>query len=74
MGENPTTGVVRCTLENVAPNTRLQVLDVYGKLLMEQPVTEATTELDFTDRAAGIYFLRVVGDNKVVITRKVIRR
>lgn len=71
---NPTTGVVRCTMENLVPNTRLQVLDVYGKLLMEQPVTEATTELDFTDKAAGLYFLRVVSDNKVVTTQKVIRR
>ena len=71
---NPTTGVVRCTMENLVSNTRLQVLDVYGKLLMEQPVTEATTELDFTDKAAGLYFLRVVSDNKVVTTQKVIRR
>ena len=71
---NPTTDVVRCSLNNLTSNTRLQVLDVYGKLLMEQPVTEATTELDFSDKAAGIYFLRVITDNQVVTTQKVIRR
>ena len=70
---NPTTGMVRCSLNNVR-NARLQVLDVYGKILMEKEVTDRLTELDFSDRAAGIYFLRVVSDNKIVTTRKVIRR
>lgn len=71
---NPTTGLVRCTLNENFSNARLQVLDVYGKLLMEQPVTEATTELDFSDKASGIYFLRVISDNDVLTTQKVIRR
>lgn len=71
---NPTTGTVRCTLSSTPSNTRLQVLDVYGKLLMEQDVTEQTTELDFSDKAAGLYFLRVVSDNRIVTTQKLIRR
>ena len=70
---NPTTGIVRCNLTNIG-NTRLQVLDVYGKLLMEKEVTEQVTELDFTDKASVVYFLRVINDNKIVTTRKVIRR
>lgn len=70
---NPTTGVVRCNLNNVN-NARLQVLDVYGKLLMEQVVTESTTEIDFSDKASGIYFLRVIDGNSILTTQKVIRR
>ena len=74
LSPNPTNGTVRCTLSSLSANTRLQVLDVYGKLLMEKEVTGQTTELDFTDKASGLYFLRVVSDNKVVTTQKVIRR
>ena len=71
---NPTTGIVRCTLNDEFTNARLQVLDVYGKLLMEQTVTEAVTELDFSDKASGIYFLRVIDGNNVLTTQKVVRR
>lgn len=71
---NPTTGIVRCTVNSDLTNARLQVLDVYGKLLMEQPVTEATTYLDLSNRASGVYFLRVVSDNQVVTTQKIVRR
>lgn len=74
LSPNPTSGIVRCTLNALPSNTRLQVLDVYGKLLMEKEVTEQTIEFDLTDKAAGLYFLRVVSDNKVVTTQKVIRR
>lgn len=70
---NPTTGVVRCTLNGLT-NVRLQVLDVYGKLLMEQTVTETTTEINFSDKASGIYFLRVIDGNSVLSTQKIIRR
>ena len=71
---NPTNGTVHCTFNGNLTNTRLQVLDVYGKLLMEQTVTGETTELDFTNKASGIYFLRVIDGNSIVTTQKVIRR
>ena len=71
---NPTNGVVRCTLNNTLSNARLQVLDVYGKLLMETTVSGQTTELDFSDKASGVYFLRVIDGNSIVTTQKVIRR
>ena len=41
---------------------------------MEQIVTEAAVELDFSNKASGVYFLRVVSDNQVVTTQKVVRR
>lgn len=70
---NPTNGMVRCNL-NSLNNTRLQVLDVYGKLLLEQNVTESTVEINFSDKASGVYFLRVIEGNSVLTTQKIIRR
>lgn len=71
---NPTNGTVRCTLNGNTTQTRLQVLDVYGKLMMEKEVSGQTTELDFSDKAAGVYFLRVIDGNSIVTTQKVVRR
>ena len=70
---NPTNGIVRCSFNN-PNNARLQVLDVYGKLLFEQNVTESTIDIDFSDKSAGIYFLRVIEGNSILTTQKVIRR
>lgn len=71
---NPTTGLVRCTLNSHSANTRMQVLDIYGKLLIEQTIDGSTATLDLSDKASGIYFLRVISDNQVVTTKKIIRR
>ena len=70
---NPTNDIVRCDL-NGLNNVRLQVLDIYGKLLMEQTVTNSAAEINLSDKASGVYFLRVVDGNNVLTTQKVIRR
>ena len=70
---NPTSDIVRCNLNGLS-NVRLQVLDIYGKLLMEQTITNSAAEIDLSDKASGIYFLRVVDGNNVLTTQKVIRR
>ena len=70
---NPTNGIVRCNFNNVE-NVRLQVLDVYGKLLMEQVIMDSSVEINLSDKASGIYFLRVMDGNSVLTTQKVIRR
>ena len=63
-----------CALALVYIARSLQVLDVYGKLLMEQTVSDETTELDFSNKASGVYFLRVIDGNSIVTTQKVVRR
>ena len=70
---NPTTDIVRCNL-NGLNNVRLQVLDINGKLLMEQNVTDSAAEINLSDKASGVYFLRVLDGNHVLTTQKVIRR
>ena len=70
---NPTSDIVRCDL-NGLNNVRLQVLDIYGKLLMEQTVTNSAAEINLSDKASGVYFLRVVDGNNILTTQKVIRR
>lgn len=71
---NPTNGTVRCSLSNITANMRIQVMDVYGKLLMEKGVSAQTTEFDFSDKASGVYFLRVIDGNSIITTQKIIRR
>lgn len=54
---NPTTGNV--TIESIAIGADLTVFDMFGKQLLNTKVTNATTELDFSSFAPGIYMVRI---------------
>ena len=74
---NPATDIVRVQLSDQMPacsNAEIQLFDMYGKLLQSVPVTEETTQLDFTQCASGLYFVKAVADGEVVAVQKVIRK
>ena len=54
---NPTTGNV--TIESTAIGADLSVFDVFGKQLMNTKIISASTELNLSGFAAGIYLIRV---------------
>ena len=54
---NPTTGTV--TVASNAIGADLTVFDLFGKQLMNTKVSAASTELDFSGFAAGIYMVRI---------------
>lgn len=71
---NPTSGQVRCTFATTAVNCRLQLMDLCGKLLYDKTVDGNTVILDLSDKAAGVYFLRLIDGNDVITTKKLVRR
>jgi hypothetical protein len=74
---NPATDIVRVQLSDqmsAFSNAEIQLFDMYGKLLQSVPVTQGTTQLDFTRYASGLYFVKAVADGEVVAVQKVIRR
>ena len=74
---NPATDIVRVQLSDqmsAFSNAEIQLFDMYGKLLQSVPVTEETTQLDFTQYASGLYLVKAVADGEVVAVQKVIRR
>ena len=69
---NPTTG--KCTIHNEqCMMERIEVYDVYGKLLDVVQINDYQTDIDLSSRASGIYFVRVTTDQGI-ITKRVIKR
>jgi hypothetical protein len=79
---NPTTGMVNVqwTRNNVQSGTgEIQVLDMYGRLLDAVDISDARSasvqavQIDLSQYATGIYFIRLMNDGKVMAVRKVVK-
>ena len=52
----------------------IQVLDVYGRLLQTVETCHgASLQIDLSQYATGVYFVRVVNGGKVMAVRKVVK-
>ena len=78
---NPTTGMVNVqwTMNNEQwENVEIQVLDVYGRLLQTVETCHGASlqaaQIDLSQYATGIYFVRMVNGGKVMAVRKVVKR
>jgi hypothetical protein len=70
LSPNPTTGQLYLTFPQPVSGT-LRVLDALGKVVLTQPLTQATTAtFDLTGQPAGVYVVQALGQTaKVVLTR-----
>lgn len=73
---NPTNGVVTISLESAGSATRLEVLDVAGRLVFTtnlDRVAQGQAVVDLSDLAAGDYTVAIHGENGRKVTRLVIQ-
>ena len=80
---NPTSNVVnvQLTMNNEQlDGVNIQLFDVYGRLLEVINMTDArgaslqTTQIDLSQYAMGVYFVKAVTEGKVIAVRKVLKR
>lgn len=65
---NPTTGVV--TIQSaLADIQRVEMYDIYGKLLMAEEVNGAIAKLNISNYAAGVYMTRIYTENGMQTAR-----
>lgn len=70
---NPTEGTthILCTYPEAKS---LKVYDVFGKEVKSQTITEETTELNLSQCANGLYFVRIFSGEEVLGTAKIIKK
>ena len=80
---NPTKDVVnvQLTINNEQlDGVNIQLFDVYGRLLEVINMTDArgaslqTTQIDLSQYAKGVYFVKAVAEGKAIAVRKVVKR
>ncbi len=66
----PNPGGSEMHIRTMVENASVEVYDMNGRLVAQQPVTETETVLDATDWAAGTYMWKVVSDKAEIETGK----
>jgi hypothetical protein len=71
---NPTTSWVNLKIENFTEeNLEYQLYDLQGKLISNRKITQDVTQIDMSNLATAIYFLKIFNSNAPIKTFKIIK-
>jgi hypothetical protein len=69
---NPAHHEFTVTVDNVGKNETIYMYDVFGKQVLSVPVTETSTVIDVRSLSAGVYFMRLTGNNNNSVQKIII--
>lgn len=70
---NPTQDWLHIHLEELSNNTSLEVYDVQGKLLESLALSDLEIQLDVSEYASGLYFIKLIGESNHTQIKKFIK-
>ena len=71
---NPTTSFLNLQIADLkTEQLTYQLTDAIGKLIIENKITESSTQINMNAQAEAIYFLNIIQNNQTVKTFKIIK-
>lgn len=71
---NPTTSFLNLQISDLKTEQLIyQLTDAIGKLIIENKITETSTQINMNEHAEAIYFLSIIQNNQTVKTFKIIK-
>lgn len=70
---NPTNGILNITFSRALNDAHLTITNINGKVIAHVQVAELAYKLDLTGYEQGIYFIKVVSDNKTFIEKVMLK-
>jgi hypothetical protein len=71
---NPTTNLVNLNVGNFNfENLQFYLIDITGKQLQSQKISEIETQIQMENLPQAVYFLNVLGNNKILKSFKIIK-
>ncbi len=71
---NPTTNFLNLQIADLKKEQLVyQLTDALGKLIIENKITESSTQINMNAQAEAIYFLNIIQNNQTVKTFKIIK-
>jgi trimeric autotransporter adhesin len=71
---NPTNGIINVVLPNKTETTYFEVMDVTGKVVLSQRLTQLNSVIDATNLANGLYVYKIINDNRTVKQGKIVKQ
>lgn len=66
---NPTKG--EFVIEYLDDALRIEIIDIFGKLIKQQQLLTGIAKLDLSSQASGVYYLRVISGSRVTVVKLV---
>ncbi len=70
---NPTDGACNFVTTGVVKNIQIEIYSSVGALLYKQAVTNESTTIDLSNQAKGLYFVKVMHNNQIITTKKIVK-
>ncbi|MDR0603683.1 MAG: T9SS type A sorting domain-containing protein, partial [Bacteroidales bacterium] len=71
---NPVGDVIHVSIENnTLNNVEIYLFDIFGRLLDRQKITDKKTVINMSSFSAGVYFLQIKEDEKIIKSTKVVK-
>lgn len=73
---NPAVDVLHCEVSQdyVTGNSSFQILDVFGRVVKQQSFNSQKFMVDVNSMESGLYFVRLISDEQIMITKKFVKR
>ncbi|MDD4395756.1 MAG: T9SS type A sorting domain-containing protein, partial [Bacteroidales bacterium] len=72
---NPTTDKISVEINETAGKAEnIAIYDIYGKLLLVEQIAAQTTTIDMSTFAPGMYLVKIMNGNDILITEKIIKK
>jgi hypothetical protein len=70
---NPAEDKATISVSNVANGTKIVVSDMQGRILLSDDMTESTYELNTSNYASGVYYIRIISGNAVNTQKLIVK-
>jgi hypothetical protein len=70
---NPANDYLVLTTDEACVGSRIEIVDMYGKVLLMEPLKSTSMQLDISNFADGLYFLQLKQGNKTVDVLKIVK-
>ncbi|MGZ4055139.1 MAG: T9SS type A sorting domain-containing protein [Bacteroidia bacterium] len=72
---NPTIGIFDLSISNLINNKRtdIEIYNSVGGMVYSKQIVNAQIAIDLSNQASGLYFVKVISENKIVGTKKIIK-
>ncbi|MGZ4035793.1 MAG: T9SS type A sorting domain-containing protein, partial [Bacteroidia bacterium] len=70
---NPSNGLFNIALASSKKNTTIEIYNSIGELVYNRQNVSAETLINLNDNATGLYFVKVISENKIIGTKKIMK-
>ncbi len=72
---NPSTEILNIDFENLNYRSlNIQIINLYGQIVLEETTTSQQSQFNIQHLPAGLYFVKVISDNQIIATQKIVKK